>query len=78
MTDEPKYVLASSLEQDGKLIQMVKAGFCDPCILTNLEMYRYVDARIKTGSTKMQAVMDAEVAFKVCEKTVYNRLKYFK
>ena len=78
MTDTPKYILASTLEQEGKLIQLVKAGFCDPCILRNLELYRYVDARIRTGSTKMQAVMEAEVTFKVCEKTVYNILRTFK
>lgn len=78
MTDEPKYLLISRLEADGTLLELVKGGFCNPCLIRNLEVYRRVDALIKTGSTRMDAVVDVELSFKVCEKTVYNIIRSFK
>jgi len=62
----------------GDLKELIKTGCCNILICRDLELYRYVDARIQTGSKKMEAVLDAEIQFKVCEKTVYNILNTFK
>lgn len=66
------------MEQSGDLKKAVKFGLCSVCVFNHLEIYRFVDARMKTGSKRKQAVQDAEIQFKVCRATVFNILKDFK
>lgn len=78
MTEEPKYILISKLEADGTLKELVQSGYCNPSIFRNLEIYRHLDALLKTGSSKTDAVLQVEVSFKMCKASVYNVIKSFK
>lgn len=77
MTDNPTYKLIAELEKNGKLKELIVCGVCSPLVLRDLTVYRYIDARIRTGDNKMQAVVAAEVAFKVCNRTIFKILKKF-
>ena len=70
--------ILTELEITGDLKKLVMVGFCNPSVFRNLEIYRYVDSRMKTGLNKEGAVLAAEVQFKLCRKTVYNVLRFFK
>jgi len=70
--------ILTELESKGELKVLVNAGVLSPCVLSKLTLFRYVDARIKTGSKSGEAILDAEIQFKVCKATVYNAIKYFK
>lgn len=76
MSETHKFL--TRLEESGDLKSVIKTGYCAPIVLRDLELYRHVDALMKTGTPKMKAVLDAETKFNVCEKTVYNVLKIFK
>ncbi|MDF3076129.1 MAG: hypothetical protein K0S09_18 [Sphingobacteriaceae bacterium] len=78
MQQKTAHTILTELESNGDLKVLVANGFCFPSVIRNLELYRYVDARIKTGTPKMKAVLDAEVEFKMCERAVYNVLNSFK
>lgn len=75
MSEKHKFI--TGLEKSGDLKKAVKFGLCSVCVLNHLEIYRFVDARMKTGSKKNKAVQDAEIQFKVCRATVFNILKSF-
>ena len=57
--------ILTELEQNGKLKQLVKSGYCPVMIFRNLELTRYVDARVKTGASKTQAITDASIQFRI-------------
>lgn len=78
MTETKIYETLSDLEQSGKLKILIRAGFCSPCILRNLEMYRFIDARVRTGTKVDAAVLESEVAFNLCRRQVYRIIKSFK
>lgn len=42
---------------------------------THLEIYRFIDMRQKTGTKKKDAIIEAEVSFKVCRATVFNIIR---
>lgn len=69
------YVTLCNLESTGELKSLVRSGIMPVKIGTHLEIYRLVDARVKTGTKKMEAIIEASVKFKVCEKTVFNILR---
>jgi hypothetical protein len=72
------YEIISDLEKDGKLRQLVVSGFMPVKIFTHLEVYRFIDMRIKTGSKKMEAVAEASISFNVCESSVFKIIRCFK
>ena len=45
---------------------------------THLEIYRMVDMRLKTGTNKKKAVIEAAVSFNICERTVFRIIKALK
>lgn len=70
--------ILTDIEDKGELKTLVVNGFLSPCIIRNLTVWRYVDVRLKTGVNKERAVLEAQVDFKICRKTVFNILKTFK
>lgn len=69
------YKTLCNLESTGELTNLVRSGLMPVKIGTHLEIYRMVDMRIKTGTKKTDAIMEASVNFKVCERTVFRIIK---
>jgi hypothetical protein len=70
--------LANSLFDDGSFSAMYKAGFITNRVFIYREIYLWVDAQIKTrGITKNQAVLEAEVKFKLSEVTIWTACRTF-
>lgn len=70
--------ILTELDKCGELKTLVKDGHLSPCIIRNLDVWRYVDVRLKTGSKVKQAVLEAEIDFSICRRTVFRILKTFK
>lgn len=70
--------ILTELELTGDLKVLVQGGFCSPCVVRNMEIYRFIDARVKTGSKVSKTVLDAETTFGVCRQTVFNAWRCFK
>lgn len=69
------YETLCKLESTGELKSLVKSGLMPIKIGTHLEIYRMVDMRIKTGTKKTEAVLEASVSFNVCRQTVFNIIR---
>ena len=72
------YEILNRLDASGELKYLVRNGLMPVKIGTHLEIYRFVDMRMKTGSKKTSAVNEASVKLNVCRATVFNILKAFK
>lgn len=65
--------------KDRELLKpLVTAGIIPYKVMTYLDMYYYVDAQIKNGSSKTEAVCCASVAFNICESNVWRALASLK
>lgn len=70
--------LANALFDDGTFSAMYKAGFITNKVFMYREIYLWVDAQIKTrGITKNQAILEAEVYFKLSEITIWRAYRTF-
>lgn len=72
------YDTLNRLDSTGELKQLVNAGLMPVKICTHLEVYRFVDMRVKTGSRITEAVNEASVCMKLCRKTVFNIIRGLK
>lgn len=70
--------ILTELESRGELKDLVRSGYCAPCVVHNLNIYRFVNSRIETGSTKTKAVSEAAVCFECTERKIWRVLKSFK
>jgi hypothetical protein len=67
------------LKNSGVLKHLVLNGLMSPKIFMYLEIYLWVDARVKTSGKSLNTIItDAEVVFGVCRRTVWNALKAVK
>lgn len=67
-----------TLFDDGIMSALYKAGFIGTKPFLYRDIYLWVDLQVKVrGISKTQAVLEAEVKFDKCEKTVWNALKSF-
>lgn len=57
------------------LLDLCRMGLVSPSIPFYKDIYLYVDARLKCGQSRTQAVTDAEEQFGVKKTTVYKALK---
>lgn len=78
MNKKTTHEILSKLEETGELAQLVRAGYCHPCTFSNLNVFRYVDARMNTGDGKSKAVLCAAEAFDMGVRQIYRVLKTFK
>lgn len=69
------YDILTGLESSGGLRRLVAAGIMPVKIGTHLEIYRLVDMRVKTGSLKSKAVVEAAEVFHMCERSVYRVIR---
>lgn len=69
------YETLNELESRGELKNLVYCGVLSINIINQLEVYRFIDARIKTGSKKTDAINEATVKMKVCRTTVFKILR---
>jgi hypothetical protein len=68
-----------SLKNNGTLKHLVLNGLMSAKIFTYIEIYLWVDARSKTTTQSLNNIVsDAELAFGVCRRTVWNALKVIK
>jgi len=72
------YEILNRLDNSGELKYLIRNGFMPVKIGTHLEIYRFVDMRVKTGSKKTEAVNEACAKLNVCRATVFNILKALK
>ena len=71
--------LLIQLKNNGTLNHMVRNGLMSPKVLMYLEIYMYIDARVKaTGKNVANLVQDAEIAFEVSRATVWRSIKIIK
>lgn len=69
--------IINELDKQGKLRQLIKAGFFPCKIFTHRDIYYYVDAQIKSGISKAEAVKQAGVQFDTTNRTIYRVLNSF-
>lgn len=68
-----------SLKNNGTLKQLVLSGLMSPKVFMYLEIYLWIDARIKTGTKSLSGlVSDAEIVFDVSSATVWRSLRIAK
>ncbi len=71
--------LLIQLKNNGTLKHMVRNGLMSPKVFMYLEIYMYIDARVKvTGKSVNSLVLDAEMAFEVSRATVWRSIKIIK
>ncbi len=64
------------LKDNGTLKHLVRNGLMSPKVFTYIEIYLWVDARSKTSSQSLNAIVtDAEITFGVCRRTVWTAIK---
>lgn len=63
------------LNKNGVLKELVQAGIISPSILSHVEIYLFVDAKIKSGSKIMEAKYYASDKFNVSLSTIYRAIK---
>jgi hypothetical protein len=72
------YDTLNNLDSTGELKSLVNAGLMPVKICYHLEVFRFVDMRIKTGSKVSEAVNEASVSMKMCRSSVFKVIKSFK
>lgn len=72
------YEILNRLDSTGELKQLVNAGLMPVKICNHLEVYRFVDMRIKTGSKVTEAVNEASVCMNLCRTTIFSIIRGFK
>ncbi|OCX52665.1 hypothetical protein BEL04_14560 [Mucilaginibacter sp. PPCGB 2223] len=71
--------LLIQLKNNGTLNHMVRNGLMSPKVFMYLEIYMYIDARVKAGGKSVNSVvLDAEIAFEVSRATVWRSIKIIK
>ncbi|WP_448702744.1 hypothetical protein ACFGVR_10360 [Mucilaginibacter sp. AW1-3] len=71
--------LLIQLKNNGTLNHMVRNGLMSSKVLMYLEIYMYIDARVKTtGKNVATLVQEAEIAFQVSRATVWRSVKIIK
>jgi len=63
------------LNKNGLLKELVKAGIVSPTILFHVEIYFFVDAKIKSGMKIMEAKYYAADKFNVSICTIHRAIK---
>jgi hypothetical protein len=63
------------LEEKGQLRGLIKAGYFPYKILYHMDIFYYVDAQIKSGVSKTEAVDSAHNHFNKDHRTIYRILK---
>lgn len=76
--EKTAHKILTDLEESGDLKKLIRAGFCQPCILRDLNIFRSVDAHVQTGSKITKAVYCVAMDFKLSERHVRNIVKTFK
>ena len=70
------YQTLLQLKNEGTLKQLVQSGLMSAKVFQYLEIYLWIDARIKTSNKSLNSlVTDAEVAFNVSRATVWRSLR---
>lgn len=69
--------IINDLDKQGKLRQLIKAGFFPCKMFLHRDIYFYVDAQIKSGVSKTEAVEMAQVQFNKDRSTIYRVLNSF-
>jgi hypothetical protein len=72
------YDTLNKLDSTGELKSLVNAGLMPVKICYHLEVYRFVDMRIKTGSKVNAAVTEASVSMKMCRASIFKIMRGFK
>lgn len=72
------YETLNRLDSTGELKQLVNAGLMPVKICNYLEVYRFVDMRVKTGSKITEAVTEATVCMNLCRTTVFSIIRGLK
>lgn len=73
--DETVNDILTDLELKGSLMKLVNSGVCSPFVLRNMEVYRFIDSRVRTGTKKTAAVKEAEGHFKICANAIFVILR---
>jgi hypothetical protein len=67
------------LKDDGTLNDLVETGLMSPKIYTYLEIYMWIDARMKaTGKNISTVAAEAEVSFRVGRTTIWTAIRCIK
>lgn len=69
------YDILNRLDATGDLDHLVKQGLMPVKIGTHLDIYRLVDMRIRTGTPKTKAVVEAAVMFRMCESSIFRVIR---
>ncbi|MEO6521363.1 MAG: hypothetical protein ABIN91_06795 [Mucilaginibacter sp.] len=68
-----------NLKNNGTLKQLVLSGLMSQKVFNYIEIYLWIDARAKTTGKSLNTIItDAEIAFGVCRRTVWNALRVMK
>jgi len=67
------------LRDNGTLNHLVQIGLLSPKVLTYLEIYLWIDARLKTSNKSLNTlVLEAQDTFNVSRATIWRSLKFAK
>jgi hypothetical protein len=67
------------LKNEGILKDLVETGLMSPKVYTYLEIYMWIDARMKaTGKNISTVAAEAEVSFKLGRTTIWTAIKVIK
>ena len=72
------YETLNNLDKTGELKCLIHSGLMPVKIGTYLEIYRFVDSRIKTGGKMTDAVNEASVKLKMCRSSVFKIIQTLK
>lgn len=69
--------IINQLETEGKLRSLVRCGFFPAKIYLHRDIYYYLDAHIKSGISKPEAIEMASIQFNKDRSTLYRILNSF-